>query len=188
MKPYLLLSFILGLPIFAHADYICKINGKAAFSSTKINSSCVVSQMDGISDEPTAASASSTNQDEISRLWAKERFGSYDDVVIVPPESISAPAPKMNVKLRQAQATPAPIRRAPAPIRAATYTPSMTPPKLGRQQILQREIAAERQALSAAQTQLAKLKKQGGNITALQQVIRDREANIQALQRELTNR
>ena len=51
--PYL--GILLGTAFLCHpvqaVTYICKIDGKAAYSSVKINSSCQKSQMDGISEE-----------------------------------------------------------------------------------------------------------------------------------------
>lgn len=74
----------------------------------------------------------------------------------------------------------APIRKAApaAPVQTAKPRPS-------RSQILQNELQSERAALARAQAQLAHAQKNGGNTARLQQAIRDRQANIRALQSEI---
>ncbi|MDO4878468.1 MAG: hypothetical protein Q3966_04125 [Neisseria sp.] len=177
------------------ATYICKVDGKAAYSSIKVNSSCKESQMDGISDKSPeqAASTADGGYDAISEIWQKEIYGSYDDITILPraTESVtnSAAPPRLEIKLRNQtrQAAGGSIRPAqPAPIRTAAplYVPPAKP-QLTRAQILQKEISNERAALVRTKSQLETAKKKGGSIIELQQAVRDREANIRAIEREI---
>lgn len=138
--------------------------------------------------EPTFNFTRTDETDQIAKIWEKEQFGSYDDVKIVPrADTGSDPkANDLNVKLRNQPA------KKPTPVKATTRMPVYTPPavpakpKLSRKQILQREIASEQAALVRAQAQLARAKKSGkGNITELQQTVRDRTANVRAIQSEL---
>lgn len=177
------------------ATYICRMEGKAVFSTQKLNSSCTVSQMDGISDhlEVQASVASEPVADPIGKIWETEQFGSYNDIKIIPSardttvtNTAEAANPKVNVKLRNQQVQTA-VRnsrpRQPAPVIAAP------PPKpqLSRKQILQSEIRNEKAALVRAQAQLNVAKRKGAavRVQQLQQQIRDREANIRAIESEM---
>ena len=156
--PYL--GILLGTALLCHpvqaVTYICKIDGKAAYSSVKINSSCQKSQMDGISDKmpdpPAEQAASQTNgYDVISEIWEREIYGSYDDIKILPSaaESVtnSTAPPKLEIRLRNQPAAASGRPEKPAPIRTAAplYVPPAKP-RLTRTQILQKEISNERAA------------------------------------------
>ncbi|KLT71979.1 hypothetical protein PL75_10745 [Neisseria arctica] len=190
-------SILLGLcaPVFS-ATYICRLDGKAVFSTEKLNNSCTVSQMDGISDHlgAQANAASEPVADPIGKIWESEQFGSYNDIKIIPStrdttitNTAEAANPKVNVKLRgqKTQATTRngrPVRQ-PAPIIAAP------PPKpqLSRKQILQSEVRNEKAALIRAQAQLNVAKRKGATarVQQLKQQILDREANIRAIESEM---
>ncbi|MDO5059554.1 MAG: hypothetical protein Q4D82_06370 [Neisseria sp.] len=159
---------------------------------------------------PTAAPADKAAQP--ARPPFKLNFPTTDDIKIVetpaaePAGNTAAPAAKTQVKLRKQPSEPtapvavkttvrnsktAPARQAgsKAPVRTAAPAAAAMPkapakPQLSRAQILQREIQNERAALARAQAQLAQAQKKGGNTTALQQAVRDRQANIRALQAE----
>ncbi|WP_274571989.1 hypothetical protein [Neisseria leonii] len=178
------------------ASYICQLNGKAVFASEKIGADCQLSVMNGISGEADGTAASA-DYDAVSRVVEKEMFGAYDDVKILPrtePAVASRPAaaPRLEVRLRNGgnggkkAAARVPVRAA-APVRAAPPAAAMPAvrPQLSRRQILQREIGNERAALNSAKARLEAAKRSGGNTAALLQTVRDREANLRALQREL---
>ncbi len=178
------------------ASYICQVNGKAVFSSEKLNAGCQLSVMNGISGEADgeAAASAAGDYDAVSRVVEKEMFGAYDDVKILPrtePKVAAAPEPKVEVHLRKGQtaAKTSTAKRggtARAPVRPAPVVAAPAPkPQLSRRQILQREISNERAALNSAKARLDTAKKSGGNTASLQQTVRDREANLRALQREL---
>lgn len=178
------------------ASYICQVNGKAVFSSEKLNAGCQLSVMNGISGEADgeAAASAAGDYDAVSRVVEKEMFGSYDDVKILPrtePKVAATPAPKLEVHLRKGKTTArsTTVKRGStvrAPVRAAPVAAAPAPkPQLSRRQILQREISNERAALNSAKARLDAAKKSGGNTASLQQTVRDREANLRALQREL---
>lgn len=242
MNPKILLSAVFaGLlsaqPALALTNYICQVDGKAVYATEKLNNTCQVSQMDGISEETVsvqqtssaslaeitgrsgpetvvlgaqaelygepsfnftgsgaASDAGAQANDQISRIWEKEQYGSYDDVKILPRADVAKPA-ELDVKIRgQAGKTGRGgkdnvSRSVKANTRfPANYVPAPTAPpkpKLTRKQILQREIASEQAALVRAQAQLARAKKSGGNTGALEQTVRDRQANVRAIQSEL---
>ncbi|MDO4641951.1 MAG: hypothetical protein Q4A84_09695 [Neisseria sp.] len=225
-KKTLLCASIFGLVLIqsaaARTSYICRLDGKAVYTTQKINASCQVSEMDGISEETVSINRTSTpslaaakgqtpetivlgtnvelygeptfdftqpnENDQITKIWEKEQFGSYDDVKIMPRIEDQKPA-DMNVKIRNQPFDKAgspsgkantrlPVNYIPAPVEAPK-------PKLTRKQILQREIASEQAALVRAQAQLAKARKAGGNTGELEQTVRDRLANVKAIQSEL---
>lgn len=201
--PYL--GILLGTAFLCHpvqaVTYICKIDGKAAYSSVKINSSCQKSQMDGISEErpkqkvQTGAASDvaveNTDRDDISEIWEEATYGTYDDIKILPRVSdgpTNSAAPKLEVKLRNQPKAPLKTAPAgPAPIRTAApiYNAAPFKPKLSRNQILQKEIDNERAALARTRGQLELTRQKGGDIGALKQAVADREANIRAIEREM---
>ncbi len=221
--PLLLGSLLIAAPLLAQArtNYICVINGKAAYTTEKINNTCQVSEMDGISDEKATQSevigkslldnspilfgssdddfgqAPANDSDQIGKIWQKDQFGSYDDVKIMPRTAdapVSGKPAALDVKLRNqpVRTGKAPViapnirnMRTPAPVIAPPSQPAK--PQLSRKQILQREIANEQAALIRATAQLAKAQKSGGDIKSLQQTVRDRQANIKAIQSELSH-
>lgn len=121
----------------------------------------------------------------------KEQFGRYDDVKILPtrPSGVTntaeAAAPSMNVKLRNQpkakRSNTAP--RTPAPVIA----PPPPKPQMTRKQILQNEVRNEQTALVRAKAQLNVARKKGdkAKVSRLEQTVRDREANIRAIQSEM---
>ena len=183
--PYL--GILLGTAFLCHpvqaVTYICKIDGKAAYSSVKINSSCQKSQMDGISEERPKQKAQTgaasdvavenTDRDDISEIWEEATYGTYDDIKILPRVSdgpTNSAAPKLEVKLRNQPKAPLKTAPAgPAPIRTAApiYNAAPSKPKLSRNQILQKEIDNERAALARTRGQLELTRQKGGDIGAL---------------------
>lgn len=134
--------------------------------------------------------------DQIAKIWEKEQFGAYDDIKIAPRTDAAEVFPHsskagndLNVKLRNQPAkTPSRSVKANTRTPSAVHTAPIIPPKpkLTRKQILQREIAGEQAALVRAQAQLAKARQSGkGNVAELQQAVRDRTANVRAIQSEL---
>ncbi|WP_054618970.1 hypothetical protein [Neisseria sp. 83E34] len=218
-----LLGLLLSQQTLARTNYICQLNGKAVYTTQRINNTCQVSEMNGISEETVSVERTSTpsmaeimgktpatialntqvelygepsfnfanisETDKIAQIWEKEQFGSYDDIKIMPRADIEKPA-DMNVKIRNQpidkSKTPA-SRSVQANTRMpANYKPLPPPkPKLTRKQILQREIASEQAALIRAQAQLERARKSGGDTSGLEQTVRDRQANVRAIQNEL---
>ena len=144
--------------------------------------------------QPQATAASATvNTDEngsdtITQIWEKDQFGSYDDIKIMPRTEVDNKPASLDVKLRnkpRKSTTRATQNngRVRAPVIAPP--PAAAKPQLSRKQVLQREIANEQAALVRAQAQLARAQKAGGNTQALQQTVRDRQANVRAIQGEL---
>ncbi|VEE99506.1 hypothetical protein [Neisseria canis] len=218
-----LLSLLFTQQSFARTNYICQLNGKAVYTTQRINNTCQVSEMNGISEETVSVERTSTpsmaeimgktphtialntrvelygepsfnftnlnESDQIAHIWEKEQFGSYDDIKIMPRADIEKPA-DMNIKIRNQPTDKTKIpasRSVQANTRLpANYQPLPPPkPKLTRKQILQREIASEQAALVRAQAQLANARKSGSNTGPLEQTVRDRQANVRALQNEL---
>ena len=192
MKPifYYTAAFFLTAALPAQAaTYICRSEGRAVFTTEKLGPHCTLSQMNGISDQ----AASAADGEPITRLWEKEQFGAYDDIKILPtpkPSGVTntadATSPSMRIKLRNApknskaqSARP----RTPAPVIAAP--PAR--PQLSRKQILQNEIRNEQAALVREQAQLnvAKSKGDKAKVSRLEQAVRDRQANIRAIQGEM---
>lgn len=177
------------------AIYICPVNGQAVFSSVKSSPLCQESQMDGISEElPTPAAASevqsSQSSDGITKIWDESEFSVYDDIKILPPATPPKPEiepdAKVNVKLRNQPKT-APVRnRAPAVVAPVVAVPKPKP-QLTRKQILQREVRNEQAALNRAKARLEAAKKSGNSaaIAQYERAVRDREANIRAMQSEM---
>lgn len=184
-----------ALPATA-ATYICQVDGRAVFTTEKTGSHCQLSSMNGISDDapadaPATSASSPERSDNIAKIWEKEQFGRYDDVKILPtrPSGVTntaeAAAPSMNVKLRNQpkakRSNTAP--RTPAPVIA----PPPPKPQMTRKQILQNEVRNEQTALVRAKAQLNVARKKGdkAKVSRLEQTVRDREANIRAIQSEM---
>lgn len=209
----------------ATTTYICQVEGKAAFSTIKVNSSCKESSMDGISTDVASEKQAELKPEDneskeshtINQKKNQDILSSYDDVVIMPKaaEMVTNSAlaartsragnaqmtpPKLEIKLRkQSKISPsvaainnkrqsASIKTA-APIRTAApavvLLPPPSKPQFTRKQILQREISNEHAALIRTKAQLEMVRKKGGNTTPLLQAVRDREANIRAIQGEM---
>lgn len=119
--------------------------------------------------------------------------------------SAEAANPRMNIKLRNgndasgrktsagdlksAQARAAELNRKAKIIHAPVINAPVAKPKpqLTRKQILQNEIRNEQAALARAKVQLNVARKKGdqAKISRLNQAVRDREANIRAIQGEM---
>ena len=209
----------------AATTYICQVDGKAAFSTVKVNSTCQASSMDGISTDVAAEkqaelkpeSNEAKDNHAINQKKSQDILSSYDDVVIMPKAAdmvtnsalaartssrattAQVAPPKLEIKLRKQPKTTAqvavnskrkaaPIKTA-APIRTAApavvLLPPPSKPQFTRKQILQREISNEHAALARTKAQLEVVRKKGGNTTPLLQAVRDREANIRAIQGEM---
>ncbi|UOO81981.1 hypothetical protein LVJ83_00435 [Uruburuella testudinis] len=175
------------------ATYICQIDGKAVFTTEKQGRHCQLSSMNGISDAPTDSASAPAGNDNISRIWEKEQFGSYDDIKILPTvrnnsvtNTAEAAAPPMNVRLRN-QPRKNNAKSKAAPRTAAPVIAPPPKPQLTRRQILQNEVRNEQSALVRAQAQLNVARKKGdkAKITRLEQAVRDREANIRAIKSEM---
>lgn len=210
----------------AATTYICQVDGKAAFSTVKVNSTCQASSMDGISTDVAAEkqaelkpeSTEAKDNHAINQKKSQDILSSYDDVVIMPKAAdmvtnsalaartssratttAQVAPPKLEIKLRKQPKTAAQVaanskrKTAPmktaAPIRTAApavvLLPPPSKPQFTRKQILQREISNEHAALARTKAQLEVVRKKGGNTTPLLQAVRDREANIRAIQGEM---
>ena len=186
-----------ALPATA-ATYICQVDGRAVFTTEKTGSHCQLSSMNGISDDapadaPATSASSPERSDNIAKIWEKEQFGRYDDVKILParPSGVTntaeAASPSVNVKLRNQPKSKAKSRntapRTPAPVIA----PPKAKPQMTRKQILQNEVRNEQTALVRAKAQLNVARKKGdkAKVSRLEQTVRDREANIRAIQSEM---
>lgn len=191
------------------AIYICDVAGKAVFSEKKQGAHCTLSRMEG-STEVAVEDAVKAIPEKIN-LKEKPGFAAPEvsDVKILPSrvpsggvtntaESVN---PRLSIKLRngkteivgnnksakiqadelnrKAKIIPAPIIAAPLP---------KVKPQLTRKQILQNEIRNEQTALVRAKAQLnvAKKKNDQAKMSQLVQAVRDREANIRAIQSEMS--
>ena len=143
------------------------------------------------SQPQTTAASAAANTDEngsdtITQIWEQDQFGSYDDIKIMPRTQVDNKPASLDVKLRnQPRKSTTRATRNNGRVRAPVITPPAAKPQLSRKQVLQREIANEQAALVRAQAQLARAQKAGGNTQALQQTVRDRQANVRAIQSEL---
>lgn len=214
MKPIfyrLILAAALGsAAVSAQAvTYICKVDGGIMFTEKKIGNNCTESHTDGaaqVSDEEAAQAVP-------EKVELKEAPGKaaaeVDDIKILPQansgtvtNTAEAGRTRMNVRLRksgQATADAADLKSAkaraaelnrkakiiPAPVIAAPAVKSK--PQLTRKQILQNEVRNEQSALVRAKAQLNVARKKGdkAKIARLEQAVRDREANIRAIQGEI---
>ncbi len=127
---------------------------------------------------PPAVLAQNQNPD-LRRLWYQQEFGSGSsgDVNVLPR------TPPQTVHLRQQPAKSAVRIRKAAPVRAAPPPKPPTP-----RQLIERDIASEQRALQQTRSQWQQAQRQGNHsrAQALQRAIADREANIRALQQELS--
>lgn len=135
--------------------------------------------------------------DEIAKIWHAHEYGSYDRVPILPPPKpravVAKPdtphvAPPRSGSLKTAKpATRTVYTNVSRPTISVAYqAPSV--PVLSRRDVLNQEIEREQTALKVAKMQLATAQKRNdsANIIKLNNVVRDRVANVQALQRELS--
>ncbi len=166
-------------------------SGRSAVASNNVTSKREITEEPGANtspEKPTADSVSVEKQndngsDTITKIWEKDQFGSYDDIKIIPRTEVSSKPASLDVKLRNQPRKSAGSNNQRAPV--ITPPPQPAKPQLSRKQILQREIANEQAALVRAQALLAKAKKAGSNTQALEQTVRDRQANVRAIQGEL---
>ena len=200
--PFMLMGLLFattGTPAAA-ATYICLSNGKPVYTTERQGlQSCRLSQMDGITESPQtafspapqvsaevalpAASTPATDDtpanpsdDAITQIWQRHEYGSFDNTPILPPLPKPAPvAPNPVV----------PHTKKPAPPRPR-HTVIAPPPPPKRRDILANEIARENQALAQAQRALQSAQKRQDStaVRRLSDIVRDREANIRALQQE----
>lgn len=153
--------------------YICRLGNKAVYTSypQKLpKGRCQKSAMEPVDAAASDAAAGDAvaETDPISQLWYDLEFGHIDDnIKISHPEPVSLP----------------PAARGGAHVPAALPPPK--PPT--RRQLVERDIAAEKHALAAAQSELAAARaaRQNDRIQRLQAHISDRLQNIRALETEL---
>ena len=201
--PRLLLALgLCSAVLAAQAEiFICEVDDHAVFTQKKQGKNCSVSKMEGSADVPAEVAASAVP--EIVNL--QERLGAVasevDDIKILPSSGArsvtntsDAANPRLDIRLRDGTMLDEKSSKAKADElnRRAKIVPApiiMPKPKvqLTRKQILQNEIRNEQTALVRAKAQLNVATKKGdqAKITRLTQAIRDREANIRAIQNEM---
>lgn len=210
MKPNFcrfILAFIVGyLPVYVQAvTYICKVDGGIMFTEKRIGNECTESYTDGAGQ----VSHEEAEQAKPEAVNLRERPGSaapdVSDIKILPhinsgsvTNTADASNPRMNIKLRngtqagdlksakaRADALNRKAKIIPAPVISAPGQKSKT--QLTRKQILQNEIRNEQSALTRMKVQLNVARKKGdqAKVNRLTQAVRDREANILAIQAEM---
>lgn len=214
MKQYCLIALMVLLSqsvVAAPITYICLIHGKPVYTTIKQDSSCQPSSINGISEAqpqsyiapihvasevalPTEtlshATGSNHQHDPIAKIWYDYEYGSYDHTPILPPPP---PHPVVIDPILSNQTNTHqphhPAKTLPTMNRSSLTIPYKAPAVaiLSRRQVLSQEIEREQAALKVAQLQLAHAKKRHdiANINRLNNVVRDREQNVQSLQREL---
>ena len=207
-----LFIFLISPLSVAQTTYICLIHGKPAYTTIKQDATCKPSIINGISETDTnqfappiqvasnvalpaeAVSepvASNDANDAIAKIWTDYEYGSYDRTPILPPptprvEKIeSLPPVTSSHKTQSANKNTAPIVH--RPTFQIQYKPSVAP-VMSRHQVLNQEIQNEQAALKAAQSQLEIAKKRNNMaaIYKISNIIRERQQNIQSLQREFS--
>ncbi|WP_165010992.1 hypothetical protein [Neisseria yangbaofengii] len=215
MKPiFQKLILALGLNTIAVSaqavTYICKVDGGIVFAEKKIGNQCEESHIDGAAQVLPEEAAKALPE----KVDLKEAPGSaapdVSDIKILPQtfsgsvtNSAEAANPRMNIKLRNgndtsgrktgagdlksAQARAAELNRKAKIIHVPVIAAPVAKPQLTRKQILQNEIRNEQAALARAKVQLNVARKKGdqAKISRLNQAVRDREANIRAIQGEM---
>ena len=192
--------------------YICKVDGGIVFTEKRIGTQCEESHTNGAAqvapEEATKALPEKVDLKEAPGSAATD----VSDIKILPQatsgsvtNSAEAANPRMNIKLRNgndtsgrktsagdlksAQARAAELNRKAKIIHAPVINAPVAKPKpqLTRKQILQNEIRNEQAALARAKVQLNVARKKGdqAKISRLNQAVRDREANIRAIQGEM---
>ncbi|MCP1771468.1 hypothetical protein J2T38_000265 [Neisseria perflava] len=196
-------------------SYICKVDGGIVYTDRKIGNHCTESHTDGTADIPTEEAEKAVPEKVNLKEAPGQAAPELSDIKILPRTqsgSVTAtenPAnPRLDIKLRNGKSPTAAgaatgavdlksakeraaelNRKAkiiPAPVIAA---PTAKPkPQLTRKQILQNEIRNEQAALARARAQLNVAKKKGdqAKIGRLTQAVKDREANIRAIQGEMS--
>ncbi|MCP2041430.1 hypothetical protein L1281_002030 [Neisseria sp. HSC-16F19] len=169
-----LLPLLLCTAAAADAVYICRLGNKAVYTSypQKLpKGQCQKSAMEPV-DAVSASDAAASDPDAadpISQLWYDLEFGNIDNnIKISHPEPIVTP----------------PAARGGSGVNTALLPPPKPPT---RRQLVERDIAAEKKALAAAQAELAAAQaaKQYGRINRINLNISDRLQNIRALETEL---
>lgn len=212
--PFMLMGLLFattGTPASA-ATYICLSNGKPVYTTERQGlQSCRLSQMDGITESPQTAfspapqvsaevalpaasapaaddtPANPSDDDAITQIWQRHEYGSFDNTPILPPLPKPAPvAPNPVVPHTKKPAPPRPRHTVIAPPPRPRHTVITPPPPPKRRDILANEIARENQALAQAQRALqsAQKRQDSAAVRRLSDIVRDREANIRALQQE----
>lgn len=153
------------------AVYICRLGNKAVYTSYPHKlpkGQCQKSAMEPVDAVAASDAAAQTEEaDPIRQLWYDLEFGNIDN----------------NIKISH----PEPVTTPPA-VRGGAALASLPPPKPPtRRQLVERDIAAEKKALAAAQAELhaAQAAKQYGRINRINLHISDRLQNIRALETEL---
>ncbi|WP_416192004.1 hypothetical protein [Neisseria sp. CCUG12390] len=206
----LILTFFLSIVAMSAqaVTYICKVDGGIVFTEKRIGDQCEESHTDGTAQ----VSAEDAAQVFPERPNLKEAPGSaapdVNDIKILPQvtagsvtNSAEAANPRMNIKLRNGSSKTSAVNLRSARARAAELnrrakiipTPTIAAPsvkpkqQLTRKQILQNEVRNEQAAFARAKAQLNVARKKGdqAKISRLSQVVRDREANIRAIQAEI---
>lgn len=158
MLPSVLAVLIAGSALGAQArpTYICQINGKAGYSSEKINSTCRLSEMNGISEEladsqqilskPTAINGASTTV-EGTKTAAPPATSSVINEVAAP-AAASAPAVTTNLPAAASSASAPAVNPNPSVV-TQNNTPQPTPKRLRLPPSLLGSYLAKPIALSA---------------------------------------
>lgn len=207
-----LILLAMSAPSFAQNTYICQLHGKAAYTTVKINSTCQLAKINGLTEAkrtvfaPPIAVASevalpndnneiniaTAENDPIAQIWYEYEYGSYDRTPILPP-----PPPRSEVIVKQTEnsknvhvatkPSSSPRKVSPRVMPIAVVYQAPNTPVLSRREVLSQEIEREQIALKIAQTQLAIAQKRHdtANVMKLNLMVRDRLANVQSLQREL---
>ena len=196
--PRLLLALgLCSAVLAAQAEiFICEVDDHAVFTQKKQGKNCSVSKMEGSADVPAEVAASAVPE----TVNLQERLGAVD-IKILPSSGArsvtntsDAANPRLDIRLRDGTMLDEKSAKAKADElnRRAKIVPApiiMPKPKvqLTRKQILQNEIRNEQTALVRAKAQLNVATKKGdqAKITCMTQSIRDREANIRAIQNEM---
>lgn len=178
------------------AVYIC--NG--TFSDRKLGPECFLSQMDGSGSAPAEKVDNVQPVEPDLKQKPGELAESVGDVTVLPQKggsvtnSAEAANPKLDVRLRNggksAKAKAAEANRRAKIISAPTIPAPPVKPKvqLTRAQILHNEVKNEKTALVRAKAQLSAAKRKGSDaakIQRLEQTVRDRQANIRAIEGEM---
>ncbi|WP_373741127.1 hypothetical protein [Neisseria sp.] len=197
---YRLLAALLlsGTAVSAQAAvYIC--NG--TFSDRKLGPECFLSQMDGSGSAPAEKVDNVQPVEPDLKQKPGELAESGGDVTVLPQKggssvtnSAEAANPKLDVRLRNggksAKAKAAEANRRAKIVPAPTIPAPPVKPKvqLTRAQILNNEVKNEKTALVRAKAQLSAAKRKGSDaakIQRLEQTVRDRQANIRAIEGEM---
>ena len=165
IMPVMLVPALLIIPVHAAPPlYICQHGGKAVYTSYPKKLPQGRCQPSALQEaEPTAATPT---DDPIRDFWYRLEFGHIDaQTPILPPPPPARPSTTVN--------------------NIATST--MPPAPLSRRQLIERDIAAEKNALQQAQRQLSQAQQsaQTAGILAWRGRVADHLQNLRALEEEL---